>query len=60
MTTNMLALLLLLSVIIWACVCFETVKSSEKINWKKLNTLLSLGVLMTIALLVLQLKGYLF
>ena len=60
MITNLMVLLLLLSVIIWACVCFETVKSSEKINWKKLNTLLSLGALMTITLLVLQLKGYLF
>lgn len=60
MMKNMMVLLLFLSAIIWACVCFESIKSSEKINWKKLNILLSLGVLTTVVLLVLQLKGFLF
>lgn len=60
MTKEMLALFLLLSFIIWSCVCYETIKSSEKINWQRLNILLLLGVASTIALLVLQWKGYLF
>ncbi|MFD2131166.1 hypothetical protein ACFSKI_08035 [Pseudogracilibacillus auburnensis] len=48
MPTEFITITTILSIIIWIAVSREAVKSTEKINWRKMITLLSAGTLSTL------------
>lgn len=52
MSTNFTIVLILFSIIIWGMVSYESIKPSEKINWKRMIILLSYGSLSTLILII--------
>lgn len=52
MSTNVLTIVMILSIVIWIAVSRETVKSSKEINWRKTISLMSVGTLLTIMLMI--------
>lgn len=52
MPTEFITITTILSIVIWIAVSREAVKSTEKINWRKMITLLSAGTLSTLVITI--------
>ncbi|RTR35421.1 hypothetical protein EKG37_05960 [Robertmurraya yapensis] len=52
MSTSVTAILAIFSIVMWIAVSREAVKPTQKINWRKMITLLSAGSLSTLALTI--------
>jgi len=52
MSTGVLAIVIILSTIVWTAVSREVVKPTEKDNWRKIITLMGIGSLLTAVMVI--------
>lgn len=52
MSIDVVAIVAIVSAVIWITVSREAVKPSEEINWQKMISLLSVGTVLTLAITI--------
>ncbi|MGE7187025.1 hypothetical protein ACQKKK_24575 [Peribacillus sp. NPDC006672] len=52
MSKEAIAIIAIVSIVVWIAVSREAVKPSKEINWRKMKTLLSVGTLLTLVITI--------